>query len=98
MGMCLRVYQCWMKMRACLGVGVGVSGGNNVCLIKQELFCGLPDRWTLAVPKPSRRRPPPRSYKRRLSASLASGRGRNSEQEGTRKSAEQAVALLVAVK
>lgn len=42
--------------------------------------------------------PPPRSFKLRLSAIFAAGRGRNSEQEGTRKSAEQAVALLVAVK
>lgn len=42
--------------------------------------------------------PPPRSFKLRLTASLAAGQGRNSEQEVTRKSAEQEVALLVAVK
>lgn len=74
--------------------------GYNVCLIKQELFCGLPHRWMLAIPKPSASTPPthPRSFKLRLTASLAAGQGRNSAQEGTRKSAEQEVALLVAVK
>lgn len=34
-----------------LSVRMGDVQGHNVCLIKQEWFCGLSDRWTPATPK-----------------------------------------------
>lgn len=63
----------------------GLARGNNVCLIKQELFCGPARQMDAGYSKP-KCLPPLRSFKLRLSASFAAGRGRNSEHEGTRKS------------